>query len=146
MKNEPLVIERTLNAPAQRVWKAITDPTDMKQWYFDLPGFKAEVGYECTMTKDKDGKIYKHLFKVTEVVPGKKLTYNWKYEGYPGNSFVTFELIPEGNKTKLRLSHAGLETFPANEPDLQVKNFEEGWTDIIGRSLPGFLEKEAAHS
>jgi uncharacterized protein YndB with AHSA1/START domain len=36
MKNEPFVIERTLNASAERVWKAITDKDQMKEWYFNL--------------------------------------------------------------------------------------------------------------
>ena len=43
MSNAPFVIEKVYNAPASKVWKAITDVKDMKQWYFDLPDFKAEV-------------------------------------------------------------------------------------------------------
>jgi len=46
MKDEPIVIERTFDAPVAKVWKAITDKDAMKQWYFDLPEFKAEVGFE----------------------------------------------------------------------------------------------------
>ena len=145
MKNDPIVIERKLNAPIQRVWSALTNHKDMKQWYFDLPGFRPEVGYEFTFTAENEGRSWKHLCKVTEVVPGKKITYSWRYEGYPGNSFVTFELFPDGDKTKLKLSHTGLETFPQDVADLQRKNFETGWTDIIGRSLPEFLEKEPVH-
>ena len=36
MKNEPFVIERTYNATAEKVWQAITDKNQMKQWYFDI--------------------------------------------------------------------------------------------------------------
>ena len=36
MKQEPLVIERTLNAAIEKVWQAITGKDQMKQWYFDL--------------------------------------------------------------------------------------------------------------
>ncbi len=42
MKNEPFVIERILNAPVERVWRAITDKDEMKNWYFDIPEFKPE--------------------------------------------------------------------------------------------------------
>ncbi len=31
MKTEPFVIERTFDAPIERVWKAITNKNDMKQ-------------------------------------------------------------------------------------------------------------------
>ena len=140
--NNPFIIERTYDAPAGKVWKAISDRDEMKKWYFDLAEFKPEVGFEFSFTGGSpDGVQYLHLCKVTEVIPGKKLTYSWRYDGYEGNSFVTFELFEEGDKTRLRLTHAGLETFPASNPDLAAKNFAEGWTDIIGRSLKEFLEK-----
>ncbi len=141
VKSEPFVIERTFNAPVQKVWKAITDKDQMKQWYFDLPEFKPEVGAEFKFLGGKPcEKSYLHLCKVTEVVPGKKLTYSWRYDGYEGNSFVTFELFAEGSQTRLKLTHAGLETFPKSNPDLAKKNFAEGWTHILGASLKQFLE------
>lgn len=140
MNNQPFVIERTFVATAETVWKAITDKHAMKQWYFDLAEFKPEIGFEFQFTGGPPEKQYLHLCTVTEVIPGKKLTYSWRYDGYPGNSFVTFELFDEGNTTRVRLTHAGLGTFPKDEPDFAVKNFEAGWTDIIGRSLKEFIE------
>ena len=142
MNNQPFVIERTLDAPVERVWKALTDKSQMKEWYFDLKEFKPEVGFEFQFEGGAEDRIYTHLCQVTEVVPGKKLTYSWRYDGYEGNSFVSFELFPEGEKTRLRLTHTGLETFPAN-PDFRKENFAAGWTDLIGRSLPEYLQKEA---
>jgi len=143
MINEPFVIERTYNAPAEKVWKAITDKNEMKQWYFDLAEFKAEVGFEFQFTGGPSPeKQYVHLCKISEVIPGRKLTHSWRYDGYEGNSFVTFELFDEGNKTRLKLTHAGLETFPKENPDLAKHNFAEGWTDIIGRSLKEYVEKK----
>ncbi|MCK9410293.1 MAG: SRPBCC domain-containing protein [Bacteriovoracaceae bacterium] len=142
MNNEPFVIERTYNAPAEKVWNAITDKHEMKQWYFDLAEFKAEVGFEFQFTGGPSPeKQYLHLCKITEVIPGKKLTYSWRYDGYEGNSFVTFELFAEGMNTRLKLTHVGLETFPEENPDLAKHNFVEGWTDIIGRSLKEYVEK-----
>ncbi|MEP7169333.1 MAG: SRPBCC domain-containing protein [Bacteroidota bacterium] len=142
MKIEPFVIERAYNAPVEKVWKAISDKDEMKKWYFDLPEFKAEVGSKFTFSGGKeDGIQYLHLCKITEVIPQKKLTYSWRYEGYEGNSFVTFELFAEGNQTRLKLTHAGLETFPVTNPDFAKENFVEGWTQIIGTSLKEHVEK-----
>jgi uncharacterized protein YndB with AHSA1/START domain len=140
METAPFVIERTYDAPIDKVWQAITDKNKMKQWYFDLKEFKPEVGFEFQFYGGTEEKQYLHLCKITEVVKGQKLTHSWKYDGYPGESFVTFELFAEGNKTKLKLTHAGLETFPPG-PDFKKENFEMGWTDIIGRSLKEYLEK-----
>jgi uncharacterized protein YndB with AHSA1/START domain len=140
MKTEPVVVERTLNTPVQKVWEAITDNAKMKQWYFDLEAFKPEVGFEFRFYGGTEENKYLHICKITEVVPLKKLTHSWRYDGYPGDSFVTYELFREGDKTRLRLTHTGLETFPS-EPDFARTNFEMGWNHIIGKSLPEYLEK-----
>jgi len=67
----------------------------------------------------KEGRVYVHLLKITEVVPGRRLQYSWQYKGYEGLSYVTFELFAEGDKTRLRLTHEGLETFPQEVADLK---------------------------
>jgi len=135
-------IERTFNAPVSMAWKAISDNNEMKKWYFDLAEFKTEVGFEFEFTGGPDeDRQYRHLCKITEVIPEKKLTYSWRYHGYEGNSFVTFELFEEGNKTRLKLTHKGLETFPQSNPDFAKENFAIGWTQIIGITLKEFLEK-----
>jgi hypothetical protein len=63
------------------------------------------------------------------------------FSGEPGESHVTWELIPEGGKTKVKLTHAGLDTFPKH-PDFARENFVKGWTHIVGTSLKGFVEKD----
>jgi uncharacterized protein YndB with AHSA1/START domain len=141
MKTEPFVIERTLNAPAEKIWKAITDRDQMKQWYFDIAEFKPEIGFEFTFIGGSEEKTYIHLCKITKIEPGKLLQYSWRYQDYPRNSFVTFELFPEGNATRLKLTHEGLETFPQDSKDFARESFAGGWTYIIGTSIKEFVEK-----
>ena len=139
----PFKIERTYHASRKKVWRAITDKSEMKQWYFDLAEFRPEVGFEFQFSGGKDeSHQYLHLCKITEVVPEKKLTYSWRYDGYEGISCVTFELFDEGENTRLRLTHAGLESFPSSIPDFAPQNFAAGWTDIIGTNLKEFVEKK----
>ncbi|MBA3681196.1 MAG: SRPBCC domain-containing protein [Bacteroidetes bacterium] len=143
MKNEAFTIERTLNAPIEKVWSAISNKEEMKNWYFDLAEFKPEIGFEFEFTGGpEDGVQYVHQCKVTEAIPNKKLTYSWAYKGFEGISYVTFELFKEGDKTKIKLTHTGLETFPANNADFARTNFEAGWNEIIGRALPNYVEKK----
>jgi uncharacterized protein YndB with AHSA1/START domain len=141
MNPETIIIERIFNAPIEKVWTAITDKEQMKQWYFDFTEFKPELGFEFEFTGGTPEKSYLHLCKITEVIAGKKLQYSWRYDGYEGNSFVTFELFAEGDKTRLILTHEGLETFPASNADFAKENFVAGWTEIIGTSLKEFAEK-----
>jgi uncharacterized protein YndB with AHSA1/START domain len=136
---EAVVIERTFNVPIDRVWKALTDVEQMRQWYFELEAFEARVGFEFEFIVEHEGNTYHHLCRITEVNPPRKLAYTWRYQGHEGDSLVTFELFDEGEKTRLRLTHEGLETFPKT-PAFARDNFKQGWTEIIGKSLLEHLE------
>ena len=142
-KSGPLVIERTFNAPMATVWNAITNKEAMKHWYFELQEFKPEVGFAFRFTVEHEGFTYTHLCKIVEVIPGRKLAHTWRYEGYEGDSQVTFELFAEGNKTRLKLTHEGLESFPKT-PSFAKTNFMQGWTQLIGSSLKEFVEDDSA--
>jgi len=141
-KSNRIVKEVLINAPVAKVWQAISDKNEMKHWYFDLAEFRPEVGFEFQFEGGPDDRVYVHLCKVTEVVPEQKLSYSWRYKGYPGDSLVTFELFPEGDKTRVKLIHTGVESFGDN-PDLARENFDAGWTDLIQKLLKEYLEKNA---
>jgi uncharacterized protein YndB with AHSA1/START domain len=142
MENEPVILERWYNAPVETIWKALTDKNEMKKWYFDLAEFKAEQGFEFSFLAGTEEKKFLHLCKVTTAIPNKKLSYTWRYDGFGGNSEVSFELFPEGEKTKLVLTHTGLETFPSDNPDFQKSNFVTGWTHFVNVALKDYLEKQ----
>jgi len=141
MENRPIVIERIFNVPASKVWNAITRKEEMKKWYFDLVEFKPEPGFEFQFSGGPaPERQYLHLCEIIEVIPEKKLSHTWRYDGYPGNTVVTFELTEKEGKTLLRLSHQGIETFPKDNEDLLVENFITGWNSIINYSLRNYLE------
>ena len=141
MEHKPIVLERLFNAPIHKVWQSLTDKNEMKKWYFDLVEFKAEKGFKFQFMGGPDEGIqYLHLCEVTEVIVERKLTYSWRYDGYAGISFVSFELFEKDAKTLLRLTHKGIETFPKENPDFAIHNFEEGWNEIINKSLKDYLE------
>jgi uncharacterized protein YndB with AHSA1/START domain len=145
MKNNPVVVERIYNAPLEKVWAAITDVKQMRQWYFpSLEEFEPEAGFETRFDVPHDGKIFPHIWKVTEVVPYKKISYDWRFGGFPGNSVVSFELFDEDDdKTKIVLTHDKLETFDGvSHPDLAAENFVQGWTHFIGTALKDYVENE----
>ena len=142
MKKESVVIERIYPAPIDQVWSAITDPVKMKQWYFPMmEDFKPEPGFETRFVVEMDDKQYPHLWKVVEVIPPRKISYEWKFGGYPGNSLLTWELSETPQGTKLVLTHDHLESFQGDiHPELAKENFQEGWTHFVG-ALGEFLSK-----
>ena len=139
--DKPIIVDQTFNTSIDTVWKSITEIDQMRQWYFEnIPSFKPEVGFETQFNLQSQERNFLHMWKVTEVVPKKMITYNWKYENYPGNSFVVFELFKENNMTKLRLTHQVLESFPEDIPEFLRESGVEGWTFFIKKSLKEFLE------
>ncbi len=143
MDDKPLIIEQEFNAPIELVWRAITEKELMKKWYFDIADFVLQVGRIFHFEGGKDGRIYVHECEILEIIPFQKLKYSWKYEGYTGISFVTFELFPKDNKTKLRLTHEGLNSFPRENSDLVRSNFVDGWNYLIHESLKQYLENSS---
>ncbi len=139
MSTTPLIKEILIQTTPERVWKAISDKTEMKQWYFDLADFRAEVGFEFSFSGGPPEKQYLHLCRVVEAIPPRKLSYSWRYDGYEGDSLVTFELMQEGDMTRVRLTHTGLETFPPLE-DFKRANFDFGWTSLIQQMLKSYIE------
>jgi len=148
MNDQPIVIERVFDAPVTKVWDALTINEQMKKWYFDISDFKPVVGFEFQFTGTTEEKTeYLHLCRVTEVVNCKKLAYSWRYKGYPGNSIVTFELSEGGKKkTSLKLTHAGLESFASAGHGFEKKNFVQGWTSILDKSLKGYVEADSMNA
>ena len=143
METKPLIVERTYNAAIEKVWKAITDRDQMKEWYFDIAEFKPEKGFKFTFTGGDDAEQYLHECEVLVADPPNKLSYSWRYPKYAGYSVVTFELFKEGErKTKVKLSHEGLDSFPKGNPNFAVTSFTEGWNSILGDSLKNYVETE----
>ncbi len=140
-----LVIEKTFNCPVERVWQALTDKEQMKEWYFDIEDFKPELGFEFQFVGGREGVLYLHLCKITELIPFKKISYSWSYMGFKGNSRVSFELFPENGGTRLRLTHEGLDTLPMFDPNFLNGYYVPDWEGIIGNSLAAFLGSRSPH-
>ena len=138
----PVVVEAIFNAPIEKVWNAITDIEEMKRWYFDnIDAFKAEVGGKSRFAVQSEERTFTHLWEVTEVAAPHKITYNWKYEEYPGDSFVSFELIEEKGKTKLILTATVVEDFDDAIPEFKRGSCQKGWEYFICFRLVEYLNK-----
>ncbi len=136
----PVIVEATYPRSLRDVWQAITDAEQMRQWYFpNIPDFKAAVGFETRFNIHNDGRDFLHIWKVTEVVPESSITYTWKFEGYDGFGYTTFELFATGEQTKLRLTNYVLEDYQTGIPEFKRESCEGGWQYFIGESLKQYL-------
>ena len=138
----PVIVEQMFNASIETVWKAVTDIDRMRQWYFEnIPSFEPEVGFETQFGVQSEGRHFRHLWTVTEVDPPQKIAYRWRYEEYPGDSIVTFQLSETDDGTRLTLSVRVLDDFPDDIPEFRRESCMEGWRYFIGKRLKAFLER-----
>jgi len=141
-KTITMIIEVTTQLPAtmKAVWQALTDPAQMRQWYFDnIPDFKPEVGFATAFPVQSGERTFTHQWKVTKVAPLQELRYQWSYQEYPGEAEVLFLLEPEGAGTRLTLQFDGLETFPSDIPEFTEEACRGGWTYFLKERLPAYL-------
>jgi uncharacterized protein YndB with AHSA1/START domain len=106
--------ERTLSAPPDRVWRALTEPSELAGWLADAT-VELRVGGAIALTFD-DGRV---TGTITELDPGRVLGYSWRERA--GEAHVRFVLKPvEGGGTALTLVHTHLAAASAD-------GFAAGW-------------------
>ena len=136
----PILVEQTFNTSTENVWKAITTVTQMRQWYFNtIKSFEPRVGFETHFIVAVNERVFLHDWKVTEVIPMKKISYEWRFEGYHGCALSNFELFDFGTQTRMKLRYSVLENFQSHIAEFERKSAEEGWRFLIQKSLKKYL-------
>lgn len=140
MERYTVTVEQEFTVSAQRLWNAITRPSEMQQWFFsEIPAVSPEVGFQTEFTVKNAGRIFPHLWKILEVKPEQKLTYDWRYRGYDGRAKVTFLLTARGKKTILKLKHKVVEPFPSEIPEFTRESCQAGWEYFVQDQLKDYL-------
>lgn len=133
--------EITINAPAAKVWEALTNPEMIKQYLFGTEAVSDwQVGSSITYKGVWQGKPYEDKGKILELEPEKLLvsTY-WSSMGgkedKPENyNKVTYELFPQGSQTRLKIVQDN------NPSDESKQHSEKNWNMVLGQ-LKQLLEK-----
>jgi uncharacterized protein YndB with AHSA1/START domain len=129
-----LELTRTLAAPPERVWRALTDPQALAGWFWPHLDNTVEVdlrlGGRYRITGPKAGIAVSGRY--LEVEPPKRLAFTWQWDGESEQSRVTLELSATAGGTALTLVH---DRFPDEATrDLHA----QGWNDCLDR-LPSWL-------
>ena len=134
-----LGIERDvlIEAPVDVVWRFVTEPDRISQWFADKVELVAEPGAHGYMHfGDQGGPVV-----VEAVEPKTRFAFRWNHptdeEPVTGNSqLVEFTLTEEGpERTRLRVVESGheLRTWPEAEKQRYADEHREGWGDFLGR-------------
>jgi len=137
----PIIIEQKFETSIEIVWKTITNVNEMRQWFFDnIPDFEPKVGFKTKFTVSSEDRKFPHIWEVTEVIHLNKIVYNWNYEGYQGDSYVTFHLSELDTYTLLTLSTKVVEDFPGDIPEFKRESCIGGWNYFIKTNLVNYLK------
>lgn len=95
-----LILVRELRHSPERVWKALTDPSHLREWApFEADGSLGTVGSTVRLTTVKAPMSQVSETRVTRADAPKLLEYNW------GANDIRWELEPFGEGTRLTLWH-----------------------------------------
>jgi uncharacterized protein YndB with AHSA1/START domain len=149
-QGQGLVITRVLDAPVEQVWKAWTEPEQIKKWWgpkqFTAPSIETDLrvgGKYLYCMRGPDGQDYWSTGTYREIVPHERIMVTDSFADEQGNVVpgshygmgddfplemeitVTFE--EQDGKTKLTLRHVGM---PAGEMGEQA---EAGWNESLDK-------------
>ena len=143
-------LERLLDAAPETVWRYLTEAKLREQWFMGGTDAKPDGEFELLVDHDKlssesvpypdsyecfKGRVFEE--KVLRFEPPRLLATT--FQGGKGGN-VTYQLFPEGGKTRLVLTHSNI-TSPSGFQD-----FGGGWTShlavlqekLAGRSVRDF--------
>jgi uncharacterized protein YndB with AHSA1/START domain len=120
-----VLLEEVLPHPVDAVWGALTDADAISGWLMATSNFRPRVGTRFRLKTERlssDGWI---RAEVLEIDPPRRMVWSWSPDEASLPTTVTFELIPEDDGTRLRLTHVG-------EIDLHVGELLiDGWPSRI---------------
>jgi uncharacterized protein YndB with AHSA1/START domain len=129
--------EVLIEAPVEVVWRTITEPDQITQWFADRVELVVEPGAHGFMEfGDQGGPV------VVEIVdPPTRFSFRWNHprgeEPVAGNSMlVEFTLTPEGDeRTHLRVVESGHEllAWPDAEKERYADEHRGGWAEYLDR-------------
>jgi uncharacterized protein YndB with AHSA1/START domain len=128
-----------IEAPPEVIFKAISDPKELTQWFPDEAIIEPKVGALVRFVTIKEihpewklDKDYIVEGTVKEFVPNKRLSYTWKYNDIPDfpETTVIWELEQiDSSKTIVNLTHLG---FTGKETGMTShESHDQGWTEVL---------------
>jgi uncharacterized protein YndB with AHSA1/START domain len=132
--DETVILEITINAPAKRIFEALTDPAQRKEWWGIEGRFQAtdvesdlRVGGKWRMSGTGFGRPFTIRGQYRTIEPPHVLAFTWLPDWQQGatETLVRFDLTERDGFTTVRLTHSGL-----SAEGLQA---HQGWPQLLAR-------------
>lgn len=131
-------VSRTMDASPDEIWEALTTPEVIKTYFF---GADVEtdwkVGSPVKIRGEMKGKAYEDKGEVRSFEPERKLAFSHysPMSGQPDRPenyhLVTYELAPEGDKTRVTLTQSNLAGGVTDSDIAHRAEFEKNWAMVL---------------
>jgi uncharacterized protein YndB with AHSA1/START domain len=149
----PNAIEKEIliNAPAETVYRVITEPDQISQWFADAAELDPVPGGAGSLTFADRATSQRMTVKlaVQAAEPPHRFAFRWDYpdgeQPTEDNSLlVEFTLTAEGDSTRLRVTESGFAAL--RKPDAEKAGYYEahdkGWDTHLA-SLQGYASEQS---
>ena len=139
--------EIVINAPVETVYRVITEPAQIAQWFADAADLDPVPGGEGTLTFEDRATSQRMAVRlvVQAAEPPHRFAFRWDSPDgerpHEGNSLlVEFTLTAEGDGTRLRVTESGFTALsrPDDEKVGYYEAHDKGW-DIHLANLNGYV-------
>lgn len=153
-EQDSIVSEIEIVAPPERVFQALTDPAQARQWgnsdVFEMKIWEMDArlgGKWRFLCKETGGKAnayhvseFDHHGEILEIDPPRLLVYTWLtnfHDDLSRKTVVRWDLTPTPTGTRLKVTHSGL----AHEPKAR-KDYSGGWPSLL-QAIKTHAEKQS---
>ncbi len=142
MENAALERSIWIAAPRERVWRAITDPAQIQQWFSPPTPWKLDK-------LDVGGKLYAVGYEsqaaIIEVLESpRQFSYSWGMPDAdpPMAGMTTYSLEEENGGTRVTLTDVMSETTPAEIRQKHMNQSSGGWVMAL-ENLQAYMEDKS---
>jgi uncharacterized protein YndB with AHSA1/START domain len=131
-----LRLSRTIAASPEEVFRAWTDPAEMKEWYcpeggtVDAAEVDLAVGGRFRVAMRMPDGVHVAYGVYREIEPPRKLVFTWQWESDEsrgGETLVTLEFKERDGSTELVLTHERFATAESRD------GHEQGWASALNK-------------
>jgi uncharacterized protein YndB with AHSA1/START domain len=134
---DTIVSEIEIAAPPERVFKAITDPVDVRKRAPELDAYEMDLRVggkwflemDCQKHPFRGVTRIRHEGEILELDPPRLIVYTWLanfHDDPQRRTIVRWDLTPTATGTNVKVTHSGL----ASEPE-SSKAYAGGWPGVL---------------
>ena len=141
-----------IDAPRQEVWRALTDPTIISEYYLGATvSTDWQVGSPITWSGEWNGTAYTDKGEILAVEPGRLLSYShWSptsgTEDLPQHyHVVTITLSDAGDETEVELEQSKVQGKTSEADRRHRKDHESNWSTMLDGLKRSVEERIRSH-